>query len=91
MQLRKFLPPGEQFNSPGITKLSKGVSSEMTALGSTKAPVDISGISGLAGEDGLDASTTLAKCVGTETLGGEPIISCVCAKKYFGEMKMKVK
>jgi hypothetical protein len=64
-------------NSPGMTKLSNGASSGITALGKTNAPVDISGISGVVGEEGLDTSTTLAKCVGTATLGGEPITSCV--------------
>jgi hypothetical protein len=49
----------------------------MGALGSTKAPVDISSTSGVDGEDGLLAKTTLAKWVGTLTLGGEPITSCV--------------
>jgi hypothetical protein len=42
-------------------KLSRGVSSGMTALGRTKAPVDISKISGFEGEDGLLAKTTFAK------------------------------
>lgn len=49
----------------------------MAALGRTNAPVAISGTSGVDGEDGLDVSTTLAKWVGTEILGGEPITSCV--------------
>ena len=48
-------------NSPGMTKVSRGVSSEMTALGKTNAPVDISGTSGVAGEEGLEARMTLAK------------------------------
>jgi hypothetical protein len=42
-------------------KLSKGVSSGMTALGKTNAPVDISGTFGVAGEEGLDTRITLAK------------------------------
>ena len=47
----------------------------MTAFGRTKAPVDISEMSGVEGEDGLLAKTTFAKWVGTDTLGGEPITS----------------
>jgi len=46
---------------PGTTKFSKGVSSRMTALGKTKAPVDSSKISGVDGEEGFVVSTTLAK------------------------------
>jgi hypothetical protein len=49
----------------------------MGALGSTNAPVDSSSTSGVDGEDGLLANTTLAKWVGTLMLGGEPITSCV--------------
>ena len=49
----------------------------MTALGRTKAPVDISKISRVEGEDGLLAKITFAKWVGTDTLGGEPITSWV--------------
>ena len=63
-----------------MTKLSNGVSSGMTALGNTNAPVDISRISGVAGEEGLDARITLAKWVGTATFGGDPITSCVCSR-----------
>jgi hypothetical protein len=59
-------------------KLSSGVSSRMTALGRTKAPVDISKMSGFEGEDGLLVKITFAKWVGTDTLGGEPITSWVC-------------
>ena len=58
-------------------KLSSFASSGMAALGRTNAPVEISGTPGVDGEDGFDVSTTLAKCVGTEMLGGEPITSCV--------------
>ena len=50
----------------------------MTALGRTKAPVEISNTSGVDGEDGLVVSTTFAKCVGTAMLGGVPITSWVC-------------
>lgn len=50
----------------------------MAALGRTKAPSASSGTSGVDGEEGFDVITTLAKCVGTEMLGGEPITSCVC-------------
>ncbi len=42
-------------------KLVKGASSEMTALGSTKAPEDSSSLSGECGEEGFVAKTTLAK------------------------------
>ena len=59
-------------------KLSRGVSSRMTALGRTKAPVDNSRMSRVEGEDGLLAKITFAKWVGTDTLGGEPITSWVC-------------
>lgn len=47
----------------------------MGAFGNTKAPVEISVTLGVDGEDGLDVNTTLAKCVGTETFGGEPMTS----------------
>jgi len=61
-------------------KLSKGASSRITALGNTNAPVESSKMSGVDGEVGFAVKTTLAKCVGTDTLGGEPITSCVCQK-----------
>ena len=61
----------------GTTKLSSLASSGIAALGRTNAPVEISGTSGVDGEDGFDVSTTLAKWVGTEMFGGEPITSCV--------------
>lgn len=61
--------------SPGTTKLFNGASSGMGALGSTNAPVLISGILGVLGEEGLVVNTTLAKCVGTATLGGDPMTS----------------
>ena len=77
-----------------MTKLSNGTSSEMTALGKTNAPVDISGMSGVAGEEGLDARTTLAKWVGTATFGGDPITSCVCSRTIYNKVgfcaKMKL-
>lgn len=60
---------------PGTTKLSRAASSAIAALGRRNAPVDTSGICGVDGEAGRLASTTLAKCVGTETLGGLPITS----------------
>lgn len=60
-----------------MMKFSKGASSEMAAFGRTNAPVDISGVSGVEGDEGLDASTTFAKCVGTPMFGGEPMTSCV--------------
>jgi hypothetical protein len=66
--------------SPGTTKLFNDASSGMGALGSTNAPVLISGMFGVFGEEGLVVNTTLAKCVGTATLGGEPMTSCVCCK-----------
>lgn len=62
----------------GTMKFSNGVLSLMTALGRTKAPVASSRISGVDGDDGFVVNTTLAKWVGTDTLGGEPITSCVC-------------
>ena len=62
---------------PGTEKLSKGVVSGIAALGRTKAPVDISGTSGLEGDDGLEVKTTLAKWVGTLMFGGFPITSWV--------------
>lgn len=61
--------------STGTTKLSSLASSEMTALGSTNAPVEISGTSGVLGEEGFDVRTTFAKCVGTATFGGVPMTS----------------
>lgn len=69
---------GAMQNVPGIMKLVNGVSSGITALGSTNAPVLISKTSGVNGEEGFDVKTTFAKCVGTATFGGEPITSCVC-------------
>ena len=46
---------------PGTIKLSKGAVSGMTAFGSTNAPVEISGISGVDGDEGLDVKMTFAK------------------------------
>jgi hypothetical protein len=60
---------------PGATKLSRGVSSGITAFGKTNAPIDKAKSLGLEGEDGIAVRTTLAKCVGTATLGGEPTTS----------------
>lgn len=60
---------------PGTTKFSKGASSGISAFGRTNAPVEISGICGVDGDDGLVVKTTLAKCVGTPMLGGLPITS----------------
>lgn len=60
---------------PGTMKLSKGVSSGIFALGSTNAPVLSSSMFGVLGDDGFDARITFAKCVGTETFGGDPITS----------------
>lgn len=48
------------------------------AFGSTNAPAEISSVSGAEGDKGLEASTTLAKWVGTATFGGDPITSYVC-------------
>ena len=62
---------------PGTTKVFNETSSGMGALGSTNAPVLISGMFGVLGEDGFVVNTTLAKCVGTATFGGEPMTSCV--------------
>lgn len=58
-----------------MTKLSRGASSGIGALGSTKAPVESSRIPGVEGDAGLDVKTTFAKCVGTAIVGGEPITS----------------
>lgn len=58
-----------------MTKLSSGASSGMIAFGRTNAPVDISGMSGVEGEEGLDARTTFAKWVGTAMFGGDPMTS----------------
>lgn len=71
----QFHSSAQQIDVLGIMKLSKGASSGITAFGSTNAPVDSSRISGVDGEAGFDAKTTFAKCVGTETLGGDPITS----------------
>lgn len=68
----------ESEHGPGTTKLSSFASSGMGALGSTNAPVEISMMFGVDGEEGFAVSTTFAKCVGTDTFGGEPITSCVC-------------
>jgi len=76
-----YLRPTMVFRySPGTTKLFNGTSSGMGALGSTNAPVLTSGIFGVLGEEGLVVNTTLAKCVGTATFGGEPMTSWVCCK-----------
>lgn len=61
--------------APGTTKLSNGAWSGISAFGRTKAPVEISGIFGVAGDEGRDVRTTLAKWVGTPMFGGLPIIS----------------
>ena len=60
---------------PGTIKLSKGLSSGISAFGKTKAPVEISGTCGVDGDEGLDVRTTFAKWVGTDTFGGFPITS----------------
>lgn len=62
---------------PGTTKLFNDTSSGMGAFGSTNAPVLISGMFGVLGEDGFVVNTTFAKCVGTATFGGEPMTSWV--------------
>ena len=62
-------------NVPGTTKASRGASSGISALGSTNAPVEISGICGVAGDDGFDVRTTFAKWVGTAMFGGVPMTS----------------
>lgn len=49
----------------------------MIAFGSTNAPVEVSGMCGVEGDDGREVRTTLAKCVGTATFGGLPITSYV--------------
>ena len=67
-------------NIPGTIKLVRGVSSDITALGRTNAPLASSRISGVDGDEGLDVNMTFAKCVGTAIFGGEPITSWVCSK-----------
>lgn len=62
-------------NVLGVTKRSSGASSGMIAFGRTNAPVEISWMSGVEGEEGLEARTTFAKWVGTAMLGGEPMTS----------------
>ena len=68
-------PAARSTASTGTTKLSSFASSGMTAFGRTNAPVEISGMSGVRGEDGFEVRTTFAKWVGTETLGGVPMTS----------------
>jgi hypothetical protein len=68
-----------------MTKLSSGASSGIIAFGSTKAPVESSSISGVEGEDNLDVNTTFAKCVGTETFGGDPMTSWICTLVSLGK------
>lgn len=63
--------------STGTMKLSSFASSGMTAFGRTNAPVEISGTSGVFGEEGFKVRTTFAKWVGTATLGGVPMTSWV--------------
>lgn len=60
---------------PGTTNPSNGASSGITAFGSANAPIESSCTSGVAGDTGREARTTLAKCVGTPTLGGLPMTS----------------
>jgi hypothetical protein len=48
----------EKRHSLGAAKLSSGVVSEITAFGRMKAPVEISGMSGVLAEEGRDVSTT---------------------------------
>jgi hypothetical protein len=63
--------------STGTENDSHGAWSGMIALGRMNAPAASSRMSGVPGEDGLEVRTTLAKWVGTPTLGGEPITSWV--------------
>lgn len=49
----------------------------METLGNTKAPVEISVVLCVQEDERREPRTTLAKWVGTETLGGEPITSYV--------------
>lgn len=64
-----------QGDKPGTTKLSSGASSGICAFGRTNAPVEISGMSGVDGEEGFVVKTIFAKCVGTATFGGVPMTS----------------
>ena len=68
-------PAARSTASTGTTKLSRGASSGICALGRTKAPVEISGMFGVEGDDGFEVRTTLAKWVGTATFGGVPMTS----------------
>lgn len=60
----------EMADVPGTTKLANGAWSGMIALGRTNAPMEVSC-------EGFVVKTTLAKWVGTATLGGVPMTSCV--------------
>lgn len=68
-------PAARSTVSIGTTKLSSFASSGIGAFGRTNAPVAISCMCGVDGEEGLAVSTTFAKWVGTATFGGEPMTS----------------
>jgi len=57
----KTRPDARSTASIGTTKLSNGASSGIGALGITNAPVLISGMCGVLGDDGFEVKTTLAK------------------------------
>ena len=75
----------EEGSPPGTMKLVKGTSSGITAFGNTNAPEDNSSLSGACGEEGFAVRITLAKWVGTETFGGEPMTSWVYESKCQGK------
>ncbi len=62
------------FYLPGTANEVRGALSGITALGRTKAPIDIS-FAALMTELDFDVNMTFAKWVGTEMDGGEPITS----------------
>lgn len=82
---------GDQIYSPGTVKFRKSVPSGISWFGRTKAPIasslivlpDVTDLSDADGgwgyeKSGREARMTLAKWVGTEMEGGEPMTSCTC-------------
>lgn len=83
--------------SLGTTKVVNGVSSGITAFGSTNAPIAIDSWDVVmvrareafeADGDGFETRTTLAKWVGTEIEGGLPMTSWVCRSERDGVAKV---
>jgi len=58
---KRVNPAARSTASTGMMNLSRGASSGIGALGSTKAPVASSKMFGVDGEEGFEVSTTLAK------------------------------